>query len=204
MPTNCRFPANRTNRRRASSPSGTTLEGTCPSPEFKRGIRNLTLAFYGDRRYFHPCAADQTRNLHSCPCWLGIRNELFIDGVHSRDIIEVREIDRDGDDVRHAEARLFHDLFYGGDCVRCLQRNIRLGQLALRTGPLLTSDVQRASGNVAIAKWHSLSKVDCLCLRLHERFSFVQSCELRTIRHGQRFVKSLLASDFPNDAQRIS
>ena len=66
------------------------------------------------------CAVDQPGDLKSDSCWLGVGNQLSLDLIHLRHIIQVGDVDRDGDDVSHLEARLFRNLLYRGDGVRSL------------------------------------------------------------------------------------
>lgn len=119
---------------------------------------------HGDRGDFDSGAADKASDLHCRSGGFGIGHKLFVDFVHFFDIVQVRDVDRDGNDVCHGEAGFFDDFFHGCDGVRRLENDVRACNFAMRVRTLLTSNVQRIPGHVALAEWHALGKTDGLML----------------------------------------
>ena len=122
------------------------------------------LLFHGDGRDLDFRSTNPARDLHCGPGRFWIGHELLVDLVHLRDIIQVRDVDGHGDDVRHLKARLFDHPFDGCNGIRGLGRDIGSFELAVR-GPLLACDLESIARYVAVAEGHTRLEVDRLVLR---------------------------------------
>ena len=129
---------------------------------YTRGGRGLWL--HGDGGNFDFCSADEASDLNGGAGGLGVGHEFFVDLVHLGDVVEVGDVNGDGDEVGHLETGLFDDFFDGGDGVGGLQGDVRSGDFALRVGALLAGNVEGVAGDKAFAEGHALFKPDGLVL----------------------------------------
>src|ERR1700761_804332 len=127
--------------------------------------KSIALMLHCDRRYLDLGSADQPCHLYGCPRRLGIRHKLFVDLIHLFDVIEIGDIDRDGDDVCHLKACFFHHLFDSSDSVLRLECDVGAGHLTMRIGPLLACHIERIASDVSIAEGHTPLKPDRAMLR---------------------------------------
>src|SRR5260370_41091896 len=90
-------------------------------------LENDPLVLDGDGGHFDFCAANQACDLDRGPGRFGIWHELDIDVVHLFDIVEIGDVDGDGDEVRHLEAGALDHLLHGGSEVCGLRANVCAG-----------------------------------------------------------------------------
>ena len=118
------------------------------------------LVLRGDSGNFDLCPADQTRNLYGSSRRFGVWHKLFIDIVHLGHILQVRDINGHGCDVRHLKARFLDYFFDCGNRICSLFGDTGPREFTGRVGPLLACNPEDVARHISIAKWHAFLEVD--------------------------------------------